>query len=182
MSKLFLYFFEMRRYIVYKYMRWLLKRKYNNRFLQAEQAIEDISSKLRNLNEVDRALELTNHLRISFEYEQDKVDFVYDPAIFWILRKGDCDDYALYCCEIFKQLGITSYFVSIRNRKEGHAICVYLRSNGSLSIISNWSISNPFDSLIEYETIEQVASTVYNNWNQLIIRDDFFKLQFLEIK
>lgn len=106
-----------------------------------------------------------------FTYRSEKHDNVYPPEIMEIHGAGDCDDYALYCCEVMRRIGIEAYYVAIRNKQMGHAVCSFRKQGEPWYHIGNWGLS-----CCGFDSIETMASNIYHDWNILIKRDRTFGL------
>ena len=70
-----------------------------------------------------------DYMQTCFEYVHDHVlhgveEFWQTPEQTHALRKGDCEDWALYACHVLRRSGLNARVFAAFDRDEGHASCL----------------------------------------------------------
>lgn len=115
-------------------------------------------------SELSSPKEIAKFMKKNFKFIPDqklfgKVDHWQTPEEFLNLKKGDCEDYALFSKRLLELKGIEAYVVSIYGRGGyAHTITVY-KQNGHYNVINE-------DRHYKYQkkTIEEALSKVRGDW------------------
>jgi hypothetical protein len=91
--------------------------------------------------------------------DQSKNDEFRSAELTYELRYGDCDDYANFASTILRQHGYQVEILSVFNKTQGHAVCVWQENDGSYNFLSNINIY-----YVYAKSYTEIASIVYKNW------------------
>ena len=116
------------------------------------------------LNQIQEPRDLAEFMKENFELAKDQdlfghVDYWQSPADFWELRKGDCEDYALFAKHVFDLKGVESFVVSFYGPHYfAHTVTLY-REDNLFNVINE-------DRLYEYraKTIEEALTQIEPTW------------------
>ena len=103
-------------------------------------------------------------MRKQFKFVEDadnfgKVDYWQTPEEMLNLKKGDCEDFALFADAALKELGFESYVVSIYGKNQfAHTVAVF-KQDGKYRVFNDGK-------LYKYDTnnIEEVLSKIHSEW------------------
>lgn len=116
------------------------------------------------IRHIDNPESLSSYLSENFTFEEDSdlfgtVDYWQEPLEFWNLKKGDCEDYALFTQYVLQQKGMEAYLVSFYDRKSyAHTVTVFREENA-------YSVFNE-DRLFRThsKSLEEALSDVHPGW------------------
>jgi hypothetical protein len=116
------------------------------------------------LEGIDSPKNLSKFMRKNFKFVEDrdnfgKVDYWQSPEQMLQLKKGDCEDFALFADAILKELGFESEVISIYGTNQyAHTVAAFKQDG-------KWRIFND-GKLYKYDTdtLEESVSKVYAEW------------------
>jgi len=116
------------------------------------------------LEKISTPKDLSKFMRKNFKFVEDrenfgKIDHWQSPEEMLALRKGDCEDYALFADAALKELGYESQVVSIYGDNQfAHTVTAF-KQDGKWRIFNDGKLYK-FDT----DTIEESISKVYAQW------------------
>lgn len=116
------------------------------------------------LNQIHSPKDLSKFMRKNFKFVEDaanfgKVDYWQSPEEMLSLKKGDCEDFALFADAALKELGFESHVVSIYGKNQfAHTVTVF-KQDGKYRAFNDGK-------LYKYDTdkIEDVLSKIHSEW------------------
>lgn len=134
------------------------------------------------IQNIDTVDSLADFMHENFSFESDEVlfgeiDYWQNPGEFWMRKRGDCEDYALFTHYVLEKKGIESYLVSIYGKNAyAHTVTIFREGSG-------FNVFNE-DRLYRYQSnsIEDALSEVNPDWIWGAIASEKAKRGWLEEK
>ena len=132
-----------------------------NGFSQMQTTTFRLDSKLPNIHTPE---DLSKYMRKNFKFVEDQenfgmIDFWQSPEKMLALKKGDCEDFALFADAAMKELGFESQVISIYGKNQfAHTVTVF-KQDGKYRVFNDGK-------LYKYDTdkIEDVLSKIEATW------------------
>jgi len=108
--------------------------------------------------------DLSKYMRKNFKFVEDdknfgKTDYWQSPQEMLDLKKGDCEDFALFADAALKELGFESYVISIYGKNRfAHTVTVF-KQDGKYRVLNDGK-------LYKYDTdkIDEVLTKIESQW------------------
>jgi len=116
---------------------------------------------------VHNPAELANWFAQDFQYETEMPDSWQNAGETVLVKKGDCEDFAILAQEVLKKLGIKSDILVLKFQglSQEHAVCMFKEGN-YYSFISNQQLVRTSASTVTAAIAEQ-----YSDWESITFTD-----------